>query len=187
MALGDLGRARLRPSRMAPRLTGRRWPVTGAVTRAAIAVVGGAAAIRLGASLDHIFMAVSLGMMSFGLPYPRWQAWLQKTQPKLLVLWGKHDLSFDPGEPERHRNDVPKTDVHELDAGHEIEGTRLRTISWSAIRTRIPPDRTKGMVRPGASIIMTTDGLELGRGAVRASRPWTSSSTPPNGPVFSSP
>src|SRR5580704_8222102 len=44
-----------------------RWPVLGAVTRAAIAVVGGAAAIRFGASLDHIFMAVSLGMMSFGL------------------------------------------------------------------------------------------------------------------------
>jgi Na+-driven multidrug efflux pump len=48
--------------------TGRMgWPVAGAVARAAVAVVGGAAAIRLGASLDHIFMAVSLGMMSFGL------------------------------------------------------------------------------------------------------------------------
>ena len=43
------------------------WPVAGAVTRAAVAVVGGAAAIRLGANLDHIFMAVSIGMMSFGL------------------------------------------------------------------------------------------------------------------------
>jgi hypothetical protein len=43
------------------------WPVAGAVTRAAIAVAGGAAAISLGASLDHIFMAVSLGMISFGL------------------------------------------------------------------------------------------------------------------------
>jgi hypothetical protein len=32
--------------------------------------------------------------------YPKWQAWLQKTQPKLLVVWGKHDLSFDPGEPD---------------------------------------------------------------------------------------
>jgi putative MATE family efflux protein len=48
--------------------TGRmEWPVAGALTRAAIAVAGGAAAIKLGASLDHIFMAVSLGMMSFGL------------------------------------------------------------------------------------------------------------------------
>jgi pimeloyl-ACP methyl ester carboxylesterase/maleate cis-trans isomerase len=50
--------------------------------------------------------------------YPRWQAWLQKTQPKLLVLWGKHDPSFDPGEPERYHRDVPKAEVHVLDAGH---------------------------------------------------------------------
>ena len=50
--------------------------------------------------------------------YPRWQAWLQKTQPKLLVLWGKHDLSFDLGEPERYRKDVPSAQVHVLEAGH---------------------------------------------------------------------
>jgi pimeloyl-ACP methyl ester carboxylesterase len=50
--------------------------------------------------------------------YPKWQAWMQKTQPKLLVLWGKHDLSFDPGEPERYRKDVPNAKVYVLDAGH---------------------------------------------------------------------
>jgi pimeloyl-ACP methyl ester carboxylesterase len=50
--------------------------------------------------------------------YPKWQAWLQKTQPELLVVWGKHDLSFDPGEPERYRKDVPNAEVHVLDAGH---------------------------------------------------------------------
>jgi len=50
--------------------------------------------------------------------YPKWQAWLQKTQPKLLVLWGKHDLSFDLGEPERYRKDVPTAEVYVLDAGH---------------------------------------------------------------------
>jgi pimeloyl-ACP methyl ester carboxylesterase len=50
--------------------------------------------------------------------YPKWQAWMQKTQPRLLVLWGKHDLSFDPGEPERYRKDVPTAQVHVLDAGH---------------------------------------------------------------------
>jgi pimeloyl-ACP methyl ester carboxylesterase len=50
--------------------------------------------------------------------YPEWQAWLKKIQPKLLVLWGKHDLSFDPGEPERYRKDVLKAEVHVLDAGH---------------------------------------------------------------------
>ena len=50
--------------------------------------------------------------------YPKWQAWMQKRQPRLLVIWGKHDLSFDPGEPERYRKDVPKAQVHVLDAGH---------------------------------------------------------------------
>jgi pimeloyl-ACP methyl ester carboxylesterase len=34
------------------------------------------------------------------------------------VIWGKHDLSFDLGEPERYRKDVPDADVHVLDAGH---------------------------------------------------------------------
>ena len=50
--------------------------------------------------------------------YPSWQAWMQEKQPHLLVIWGKHDLSFDPGEPERYRKDVPKAEVHVLDAGH---------------------------------------------------------------------
>jgi pimeloyl-ACP methyl ester carboxylesterase len=50
--------------------------------------------------------------------YPKWQAWMQRTQPRLLVIWGKHDLSFDPGEPERYRKDVANAQVHVLDAGH---------------------------------------------------------------------
>ena len=61
--------------------------------------------------------------------YPKWQAWLQKTQPKLLVLWGKHDLSFDPGEPERYRKDVPNAAVHVLDAGHFALDTKAYEIA----------------------------------------------------------
>jgi pimeloyl-ACP methyl ester carboxylesterase len=33
-------------------------------------------------------------------------------------MWGKHDLSFDLGEPERYRKDVPNAEVHVLEAGH---------------------------------------------------------------------
>jgi pimeloyl-ACP methyl ester carboxylesterase len=44
--------------------------------------------------------------------YPKWQRWLRETQPKLLVLWGKHDLSFDLSEPERYHQDVPNAQVH---------------------------------------------------------------------------
>lgn len=50
--------------------------------------------------------------------YPKWQAWMRATQPRLLVLWGKHDLSFELSEPEAYRRDVPSAEVHVLDAGH---------------------------------------------------------------------
>jgi pimeloyl-ACP methyl ester carboxylesterase len=60
---------------------------------------------------------------------PNWQAWMQKTQPRLLVIWGKHDLSFDPGEPERYRKDVPKAEVHVLDAGHFALDTKADEIA----------------------------------------------------------
>jgi pimeloyl-ACP methyl ester carboxylesterase len=50
--------------------------------------------------------------------YPKWQSWLRAKQPRLLVLWGKYDLSFEPAEPERYRRDVPSAEVHVLDAGH---------------------------------------------------------------------
>jgi pimeloyl-ACP methyl ester carboxylesterase len=50
--------------------------------------------------------------------YPKWQAWMRETQPRLLVIWGKYDLSFELSEPEAYRRDVPKAEVHVLDAGH---------------------------------------------------------------------
>lgn len=50
--------------------------------------------------------------------YPRWQEWMQKNQPRLLVLWGKYESSFDPSEPESYRRDVPNAEVHILDGGH---------------------------------------------------------------------
>ena len=43
---------------------------------------------------------------------------MRETQPRLLVIWGKYDLSFDISEPEAYRRDVPKAEVHVLDAGH---------------------------------------------------------------------
>ena len=50
--------------------------------------------------------------------YPRWQAWMREKQPRLLVLWGKYELSFDPSEPEAYRRDVPNAEVHIVDGGH---------------------------------------------------------------------
>jgi pimeloyl-ACP methyl ester carboxylesterase len=70
--------------------------------------------------------------------YPKWQAWMQKVQPKLLVIWGKHDLSFDPGEPERYRKDVPQAEIHILDAGHFALDTKADEIG-SLVRQFMNP------------------------------------------------
>jgi pimeloyl-ACP methyl ester carboxylesterase len=72
--------------------------------------------------------------------YPKWQAWMQKTQPRLLVLWGKHDLSFDPGEPERYRKDVPQAQVHVLEAGHFALDTKPDEIA-ALIRQFMNPQK----------------------------------------------
>jgi pimeloyl-ACP methyl ester carboxylesterase len=50
--------------------------------------------------------------------YLKWQAWMRERQPRLLVIWGKHDLSFELTEPEAYRRDVPNVEIHVLDAGH---------------------------------------------------------------------
>ncbi len=50
--------------------------------------------------------------------YPQWQRWMRERQPRLLVLWGKYDLSFDPSEPHAYARDVAGAQVHVLDAGH---------------------------------------------------------------------
>ena len=54
---------------------------------------------------------------------------MREKQPRLLVIWGKHDLSFDLGEPEQYRKDVPKAEVHVLDAGHFAIDTAADQIS----------------------------------------------------------
>jgi pimeloyl-ACP methyl ester carboxylesterase len=61
--------------------------------------------------------------------YTTWQAWMRRTQPRLLVIWGKHDLSFDLGEPERYRADVPNAKVVVLEAGHFALDTKADEIA----------------------------------------------------------
>jgi len=63
--------------------------------------------------------------------YPTWQAWMRETQPRLLVIWGKYDPSFDLGEPERYRKDVPNAQVQVLDAGHFALDTAADEIAAS--------------------------------------------------------
>ena len=50
--------------------------------------------------------------------YSKWQDWMRAKQPRLLVIWGKYELSFDSSEPEAYRRDVPTAEVHIVDGGH---------------------------------------------------------------------
>ncbi len=50
--------------------------------------------------------------------YPKWQEWMRQTQPRLLVLWGIYERSFDDSEPEAFRRDVPQAQVQRVDGGH---------------------------------------------------------------------
>jgi pimeloyl-ACP methyl ester carboxylesterase len=86
--------------------------------------------------------------------YPKWQAWMRENQPRLLVIWGRYDLSFDPAEPERYRHDVPNAEIHVLEAGHfaldtagdEIAGSVRRFLGRSGPAWGSLP----GLVRGGA-------------------------------------
>jgi pimeloyl-ACP methyl ester carboxylesterase len=79
--------------------------------------------------------------------YPRWQAWMRDRQPRLLVLWGKYDLSFDASEPHAYRRDVPNAEVHVLDAGHFALDTAADEIAGlvggflSSVHTGLVPNR----------------------------------------------
>ena len=61
--------------------------------------------------------------------YPQWQAWLQKTQPALLVLWGRYDPSFEVAEADAYRRDVRGAEVVLLDGGHFALDTQANVIA----------------------------------------------------------
>ena len=63
--------------------------------------------------------------------YPKWQAWMREKQPRLLVIWGKYESSFDPSEPESYRKDVPGAQVSIVDGGHfalDTAGDEIATL-----------------------------------------------------------
>ena len=43
---------------------------------------------------------------------------MREKQPRLLVIWGKYELSFDLLSRKPYGNDVPKAEVHIVDGGH---------------------------------------------------------------------
>lgn len=50
--------------------------------------------------------------------YPKWQAFFRANQPKTLIFWGEHDPFFTPAGGEAYLADLPKAEIHRLNAGH---------------------------------------------------------------------
>jgi pimeloyl-ACP methyl ester carboxylesterase len=50
--------------------------------------------------------------------FPAWQSWLRERRPPTLIVWGRYDPVFGIAEVEALKRDLPKAEVHMLDAGH---------------------------------------------------------------------
>ncbi|MGI4747840.1 MAG: alpha/beta fold hydrolase [Janthinobacterium lividum] len=50
--------------------------------------------------------------------YPAFQAYFRKHQPPLLAVWGRNDPFFIPAGAEAFRRDLPRAEIHLIDAGH---------------------------------------------------------------------
>ena len=61
--------------------------------------------------------------------YPQWQAFLRTNQPKTLIFWGQTDIFFTPAGGEAFLKDLPKAEMHRLNAGHFAVEDHLDYIS----------------------------------------------------------
>jgi pimeloyl-ACP methyl ester carboxylesterase len=61
--------------------------------------------------------------------YPKFQAFFRETQVPLLAVWGKNDLIFIPPGAEAFKRDLPKAEVHLIDAGHFAVETHTKLIA----------------------------------------------------------
>jgi pimeloyl-ACP methyl ester carboxylesterase len=50
--------------------------------------------------------------------YPAWQALMEKHQFPALIVWGKNDPAFIAPGAEAYLRDLPKAELHLIDAGH---------------------------------------------------------------------
>ncbi|KAL3491663.1 soluble epoxide hydrolase [Aspergillus germanicus] len=60
--------------------------------------------------------------------YPRFHDYFRSSQVPLLAVWGKHDQIFIPAGAEAFRKDLPKAEVHLLNAGHFAVETETQEI-----------------------------------------------------------
>lgn len=76
-----------------------------------------------------IQLALFLSYGSNPARYPEWQAYFRRYQPPTLIVWGEHDYIFPPDGAHPYKKDLPKAELHLLDAGHFALETHSRMIA----------------------------------------------------------
>jgi pimeloyl-ACP methyl ester carboxylesterase len=61
--------------------------------------------------------------------YPKFQEYFRKSQVPLLAAWGKNDIIFLSPGAEAFKRDLPKAEIHLLDAGHFVSETQTTVIA----------------------------------------------------------
>ena len=49
--------------------------------------------------------------------YPKWQAFLREGQPETIIFWAQDDIFFTRAGGEAYLQDLPKAEMHRLEAG----------------------------------------------------------------------
>jgi len=50
--------------------------------------------------------------------YDRWHEYFRKSQPRMLILWGKNDPFFTVEGAKAYQRDLPNAELHLIDTGH---------------------------------------------------------------------
>jgi pimeloyl-ACP methyl ester carboxylesterase len=50
--------------------------------------------------------------------YPEWQAFLRRRQPETIIFWGQDDIFFTKEGGDAYLADLPRAELHRLQAGH---------------------------------------------------------------------
>jgi pimeloyl-ACP methyl ester carboxylesterase len=57
--------------------------------------------------------------------FPRYQAFLREQQPPTLIVWGVRDGYMPAGAARAYLRDLPRAELHLLEAGHWLLETHL--------------------------------------------------------------
>lgn len=73
--------------------------------------------------------------------YPSWQAFLRARKPPTLIVWGRNDADFISAGATAYLRDLPRAELHLLDAGHFALEEQAVTIAQHVTRfmEKLPP------------------------------------------------